>query len=305
MSDTPPIKWIIYEPSKTTVTRIIPELAVEIGLNESIVLLQISFWIGSSENLRDDKYWTFQSLREMQEKAFPYWSHETIRKAVKNLSTAGYILVGNYNQNKYDKTQWFALEPDKCSSLKSVLCAPVKEKSEEEAVKKLDRPSRNLTHKPKKLTTIPETPTYPNTPHAPIGDLDNVPETFDLTHLRDVVANKGFEFNKPKQLLSKSNEKTVKRFDPIIDIIVESFPDATDDRHAWVALEFYKYWGTKTSNGQKLAIPINADSFGRNWRTWLNERPEISAAMNSKTLPTAQQSAPIHPALAGVKLVTA
>lgn len=122
------------------------------------------------------------------------------------------------------------------------------------------------------------------------------PAEFDMKVLRDVVANKGFEFNKPKQLLSKSNLKTVKRFDPIIDIITETFPDATDERRAWAATEFYKHWSTKTHNGEKLSIPINADSFGRNWRKWLNEHPQIVTCMNPKPVPiTLDDNQPTEP----------
>ena len=115
-------KWLLYTEASPVVLRIVPELATEIGLNESIVLLQISFWISSSDNERDGRYWTYQSFRGMKEKAFPYWSIDTIRRAVTNLTEAGYITVGNYNKRKGDNTQWYSIEPEKCSHLKSVLC---------------------------------------------------------------------------------------------------------------------------------------------------------------------------------------
>lgn len=175
-----PSKWLLYEPVKTTVTRIIPELAVEIGLNESVMLLQISFWISTCNNVNEGKYWTYQSLRDMQEKAFPYWSVETIRRTIQSLQNKGYILVGNFNERKGDKTQWFALEPDKCSSLKAVICTSTET---ETPVSKRDTLSENETGKSQNVTTLPETTTeirkeIPSSPKAKGGRAAN-PE-YDL-----------------------------------------------------------------------------------------------------------------------------
>ena len=148
-------KWQLSEVINPTVTRIIPELAKEIGLNESIVLLQISYWIGISKNVRDGVYWTYHSLREMQKDAFPYWSIETIRRTIKSLADGGYIVIGNYNRRKGDNTQWFALEPDKLSSLKSVIVVAVSEGG----VSKRDRVSQDVTPPQQNETTLPETTT--------------------------------------------------------------------------------------------------------------------------------------------------
>lgn len=105
-------KTRIYLENKPTVTRIVPELAVAIGLNESIILLQLDFWIGQSDNFQDGRYWTFQSLRDMREKAFGYLGLATINRAVLSLEEQGLIIVGNYNKRKGDTTRWFALNPD-------------------------------------------------------------------------------------------------------------------------------------------------------------------------------------------------
>lgn len=105
-------KTRIYLENNPTVTRIVPELAVAIGLNESIILLQLDFWIGQSDNLEDGRYWTYQSLRDMQEKAFAYLGLATINRAVQSLEEQGLIVVGNYNKRKGDNTRWFALNTD-------------------------------------------------------------------------------------------------------------------------------------------------------------------------------------------------
>jgi len=109
---TPAPKTRIYLENRPTITRIVPELAVAIGLNESILLLQFDFWIGQSSNYEDGRYWTYQSLRDMQEKAFAYMGLATINRAVQSLEEQKLIIVGNYNKRKGDNTRWFALDPE-------------------------------------------------------------------------------------------------------------------------------------------------------------------------------------------------
>lgn len=115
-----PIKYILYEPAKTVVTRIIPELAREIGLNQSIVLLQISYWISISDNLEEGRYWTYQSFRDMRRKAFPYWGVGTIHRTIEKLIAKKLITKGEFNKRKSDETQWYSLNIEGCSRLKSV-----------------------------------------------------------------------------------------------------------------------------------------------------------------------------------------
>jgi DnaD/phage-associated family protein len=99
--------------------RLSPELATEIGLNESIILLQIEFWISISDHFIDGKYWTYQSIRDIQ-KTFSFWSHETINRAINSLIKLELLDSGNYNQNRYDKTRWFSLNEEGISKLKSI-----------------------------------------------------------------------------------------------------------------------------------------------------------------------------------------
>ena len=98
--------FVINDP---TVPRLSPSLACEIGLNESMVLMQIEHWIANSNNWQEGVKWTYQSVRDMQEKAFPFWSVSTIQRTVKSLLGKDYLEEGNFNQHAYDKTRWFAL----------------------------------------------------------------------------------------------------------------------------------------------------------------------------------------------------
>lgn len=168
-------KWQIYTAANPTVERIIPDLAKEIGLNESIVLMQLAFWIKTSNNVVDGVYWTYQTMQEMQQKAFPYWSVDTIRRIIHNLQKSGYILIGQHNKRKGDNTQWYALEPDKLSALKSIIVAqvePEQEKTSTPSLQVASTPSLQVASPPlQDRTALPETPTeirkeIPSSPKA-------------------------------------------------------------------------------------------------------------------------------------------
>lgn len=89
--------------------RVSGELAKEIGLNESIVLLQIEFLISISDNERDGKFWTYQSVRDLKLNYFPWWSIATINRTIQDLVKAKLLTVDNFNDHKYDKTRWMCL----------------------------------------------------------------------------------------------------------------------------------------------------------------------------------------------------
>ena len=85
--------------------RINAALAMEIGLNESVLLLQLEFLISISDNVQDGRVWTYQSLQELKERFFPFWSTATISRAVKRLVELELITVGNFNRAGFDRTQ--------------------------------------------------------------------------------------------------------------------------------------------------------------------------------------------------------
>jgi len=101
--------------------RIDRDLAAEIGLNESIVLLQLEYLISVSRNERDGRLWTYQSLEDLKKNFFPWWSLMTIQRTIKHLEEMRLIFVSSkYNRLNYDRTQWYALNPEGINSLHSV-----------------------------------------------------------------------------------------------------------------------------------------------------------------------------------------
>jgi len=112
-----------------------PALAVEIGLNESILLRQLAYLIKTSQHERDGVYWTYQSLNDLQKTFFPFWSRATIDRTIKRLG-GGYRLgdrkidgLGlvairdDLNRRKSDRTRWFALNVAAIDRLESVTVA--------------------------------------------------------------------------------------------------------------------------------------------------------------------------------------
>ena len=102
-----------------TAPRINAELACEIGLNESIILLQFEFWQSISDHLYDDKVWFFKSIPEIRQ-TFRFWSADTVKRAIAAIVKQKFVFTGNFNKSKFDKTTWYSLNFKELAKLKSI-----------------------------------------------------------------------------------------------------------------------------------------------------------------------------------------
>lgn len=105
---------------------VFPKLACVIGLNESLILQQIHYWIQintkTGNNFKDGYYWTYNTYEKWQEQ-FPFWSVATIKRIIKSLKKAGLLITSNYNRIKIDRTKWYRIDYSKLESLEnSPLC---------------------------------------------------------------------------------------------------------------------------------------------------------------------------------------
>ena len=97
------------------------DIAVQVGVNGAVIYETIKWWcfrhkvIGT--NHYDDNWWVFNSRRAWCE-LFPYLSEQNIKTALNKLVNAGLILKGNYNTEKFDRTNWYAIA-DKTSLVAS------------------------------------------------------------------------------------------------------------------------------------------------------------------------------------------
>jgi hypothetical protein len=95
---------------------ILPQLAVAIGLNESVILQQINYWLrtyeraGKATHFRDGRWWVYNTAEDWQGN-FPWWSLATIRRALAKLRDTGLVLATDkYNRMPRDRTLWYTID---------------------------------------------------------------------------------------------------------------------------------------------------------------------------------------------------
>lgn len=100
-----------------------PTLAKAVGLNESIVLQQIHYWLENNKkngrNFFERKYWTYKSISNWHKEYFAFWCEKTVKRTFTALEKKGILLTGNYNKSPYDKTKWYTINYDLLNSLTS------------------------------------------------------------------------------------------------------------------------------------------------------------------------------------------
>ena len=96
-----------------------PKLATLIGLNEAIILQQMHYWIGKTNNNYDGKKWIYNSVSEWA-KQFPFFSESTIVRTIKNIEKKGLVFVGNYNKDGRDRTKWYSIDYTKLDELEQL-----------------------------------------------------------------------------------------------------------------------------------------------------------------------------------------
>ena len=167
----------IFTLNEPNAPRLNPALAVEIGLNESIIFLQLEYWIAISDNVRDGRRWTYQSAPDMKEKAFPFWSVSTINRAINSLLERKLIIIeGNYNKYKYDRTRWYAINFEEARKLTSISIRDDDSRSTQND----SRSTQNEACAAQNGATIPETKTEITTKNTtppsapPCGERDGV-----------------------------------------------------------------------------------------------------------------------------------
>lgn len=91
------------------------KLAVKYGLNEAIIYQyiqnEILFAMASKHiaTYHDGIYWARASLDYMAND-MPYFSKRTIRRTLDSLIEKGVLIKGNFNDNPFDRTCWYAFK---------------------------------------------------------------------------------------------------------------------------------------------------------------------------------------------------
>lgn len=88
------------------------KIAEKLGVTEAILLHNIQFWVEKSKannkHFYNDRFWTYNSAKAFAE-LFPYLSEQQISRALKRLTDEGWLLKDNFNNNPFDRTNWYSL----------------------------------------------------------------------------------------------------------------------------------------------------------------------------------------------------
>lgn len=87
---------------------ILPSLAKQIGLNESIIIQQLHYWVDSNGKEKEGHKWIFNTYDDWQ-KQFPFWSVSTIRRTITKLENSNLIIIGKFNKLAIDNTKWYRI----------------------------------------------------------------------------------------------------------------------------------------------------------------------------------------------------
>lgn len=91
------------------------EDATKYGLDESIILYNMKFWITKNKangtHFYDEHTWTYNSVTAFK-LLFPFWTEKQITRILKSLINKGVLITGNYNKIAYDRTLWYAFKDE-------------------------------------------------------------------------------------------------------------------------------------------------------------------------------------------------
>ena len=110
-------------------------LACLIGLDESIFVMQLHYWLLRYQfvpgHQYDGKTWIWNSANDWR-KQFPFWSAQKVGRICRALESAGLIeSTSCLNAHKYDRTKWYSINRDAfISLLKSSQFVDFKQSSE-------------------------------------------------------------------------------------------------------------------------------------------------------------------------------
>lgn len=84
------------------------EFAVKHGVPEAIVAKFIAHKVRCSKNVRNDKKWFFDPIRELAGR-YPYIPKSTMDKILKRMETKKLIEIDSFNRRGYDRTGWYTM----------------------------------------------------------------------------------------------------------------------------------------------------------------------------------------------------
>lgn len=84
------------------------ELAIRVGLPKAMLLSQIHYWLCRSKNIKDGKYWTYNTYEQWSEQ-FPFFSARSIKRWMAELEETGIVESQIMYKGTYNRTKWYTI----------------------------------------------------------------------------------------------------------------------------------------------------------------------------------------------------
>ena len=105
-------KLLISEPP----LQVLPSLAVAIGLNESLVIQQVHYWLLRSAPDEHGVAWVHNTMAQWHAQ-FPFWSAKTLRRTFEKARSAGWLIARKRNQSRQNQTLSYTINYEKLAHI--------------------------------------------------------------------------------------------------------------------------------------------------------------------------------------------
>lgn len=89
-------------------------IAAQYDVNIALLIQHFKHWtlnnLANKRHIHEGLCWTYNTVQAFCE-IFHYWTRHQIEHLLKKAEAQELIVSGNHNQNKYDRTKWYALTP--------------------------------------------------------------------------------------------------------------------------------------------------------------------------------------------------
>jgi len=125
-----------------------PSLAVQVGLNEALVVQHLHDCLADTPHRRqgpDDtaaRPWIAKTMAVWQVR-FPFWSERTLRRILHGLQAQGFIAAHAFGQHRGDATKWYTINYHRLESL----LAPSSDRPASSSGKSARRKTGKLAHR--------------------------------------------------------------------------------------------------------------------------------------------------------------
>lgn len=269
------------------------EHAVKYGLEEAIFIYHFRYWIlnnrANKRNFHEGRTWTYNSISAFIE-TFPYLSYKQVRRVLDSLKKQNVMVTGNFSDNKYDQTLWYAFSDESIFLPRQNDVPKRADGSDETGLCLTDNIPYNNTD-----NTITTVGNFGRTMEILQHEYPNVPEAVLYKQAQSILTEK------PKSKPTESVGAKTHPLNVMMDAWLTAFPDYKHMADSQNDMPALRQIGEKLF-GNKLTI-LEPDAIRREFcrfissvkETWLVGKPlktvksqyqEVIAVMNTPKKPT-------------------